>query len=214
MSGAAFGALLSIAKTEKLPDISGRNSVRDARDRYVSVKTPFGTLHQSLDLGGGISVEVQHPMAMLYVVVSKSEAFCALMVRALDRFPCSPATPWQLIIYTDEVSPGNQLAYAHERKTWAWYWSFMEFEQSLSSEDIAAAMSEAIYTCVSLQRHCLTQTHARMQRIHAHTHIYKRMRAHTHTHARAHSPGRLVRSHCGQELTDVTNSWRCVRRVQ
>ena len=216
LSGSALGALLSIAKNEQLPDLSGRHVVRKARDLYVSATTPFGTLHQSLDLGGGISIEVQHLMAMLYVVVSKSEAFCALMARALAQFPCSPATPWQLIIHIDGVSPGNQLAYAHERKTWAWYWSFMEFEQSLSSEDIAAAMSAAIYTCVSLQRPCLTQTHARMQRPHAHTHthIYKRMRTHTRTHARAHSSGRLVRSHCGQELTDVTNSWRCVRRVQ
>ena len=144
ISHTALASVLRIAKTEALPNVNHRIDTARARDHYVSLATPFGTLHQSIDLGGGISAEVQHPMAMLYTVVSKSEAFGALMARALARFPCSPATPWRLVIYTDEVSPGNQLAYAHERKTWAWYWSFMEFEQSLSSEDIAAAMSEVI----------------------------------------------------------------------
>ena len=193
ISQSALGALLRIAKTDRLPDGSTRFGVMRARNKYVSVASPFGPLHQSIDLGGGISAEVQHPMAMLYTVVSKSDAFCVLMARALARFPCSPATPWKLIIYTDEVSPGNQLAYAHERKTWAWYWSFMEFEQSLSSEDIAVAMSEAIYR----RRFNGIASPRRMHTRSGHT------RTHTHTYTNActpiHACARMLTRTCGSK---------------
>jgi hypothetical protein len=136
MSQSALGALLHIAKQEHLPQVSTRKAIREARNKHVTMATPYGPVHQRIDLGGGVSAEVQHPMAMLYAVSASSPAFAVLLRRALSRFPCSPVSPWKLILYTDEVSPGNQLAYAHERKTWAWYWSFMEFEQSLSSEDV------------------------------------------------------------------------------
>ena len=136
ISQSALGALLHIAKKERLPDLSTRKAVRETRDKHVKLSTPYGTVHQHIDLGGGVRAEVQHPMAMLYAVSIRSQAFGDLLLRALSRFPCSPVSPWKLILYTDEVSPGNQLAYAHERKTWAWYWSFLDFEQSLSSEEL------------------------------------------------------------------------------
>ena len=136
ISQSARGALLRLAKDEKLPDIVSRNVVREARDRYVQLSTPYGPVHQHLDLGGGIQTEIQHPMAMLYAAGLKGNAFAELLRRTVSRFPCSPTSPWKLVIYIDEVTPGNQLAYAHERKTWAWYWSFLEFEQSISSEDM------------------------------------------------------------------------------
>ena len=136
ISQSALGAVLRLAKREELPDIASRDVVREARDRYVQLDTPYGPVHQHLDLGGGIQAEVQHPMAMLYAVSMKSNAFAALLRRTISRFPCSPMSPWKLIIYTDEVTPGNQLAYAHARETWAWYWSFLGFAQSISSENM------------------------------------------------------------------------------
>jgi hypothetical protein len=145
MSQSALGALLHIAKQEHLPQVSTRKAIREARNKHVTMATPYGPVHQRIDLGGGVSAEVQHPMAMLYAVSASSPAFAVLLRRALSRFPCSPVSPWKLILYTDEVSPGNQLAYAHERKTWAWYWSFMEFEQSLSSEDVRTHTHTHLY---------------------------------------------------------------------
>ena len=152
--------MLRIAKHEQLPQVSSRKAIREARNAHVNLATPYGPVHQRIDLGEGVSAEIQHPMAMLYAVSASSPAFAALLRRAVDRFPCSPVSPWKLIVYTDEVSPGNQLAYAHERKTWAWYWSFMEFEQSLSSEDFHT----------HAHTHTLTHTHT-----HTHTHIHIHM---------------------------------------
>ena len=150
ISQSALGALLRIAKNERLPDLSGRDSVREARDQYVKLATPYGPVHQHIDLGGGVNAEVQHPMAMLYAVSARSHAFADMLVRTLERFPCSPMAPWQLILYTDEVSPGNQLAYAHERKTWAWYWSFLNFEQSLSCEETHTYIYIYVNICIHI----------------------------------------------------------------
>jgi hypothetical protein len=90
-------------------------------------------------------------MAMLYAVSARSHAFADMLVRTLERFPCSPMAPWQLILYTDEVSPGNQLAYAHERKTWAWYWSFLNFEQSLSCEETHTYIYIYVNICIHIR---------------------------------------------------------------
>jgi hypothetical protein len=40
--------------------------------------------------------------------------------------PATADEPWQLIIYTDEVTPGNPLATNNKRKFHAVYWSFLE----------------------------------------------------------------------------------------
>jgi hypothetical protein len=39
-----------------------------------------------------------------------------------------------LVLYGDEVVPGNNLAYDNKRKIWATYWSFLEFGLGLSCE--------------------------------------------------------------------------------
>jgi len=44
--------------------------------------------------------------------------------------------PWSLVIYADEVVPGNALSRANLRKVWVAYWSFLELGMAaLSQED-------------------------------------------------------------------------------
>ena len=57
-----------------------------------------------------------------------------MVASTLASHPSSPASKWSLVLYCDEVSPGNQLAYKHERKAWAIYWSFAEFGSHLCQE--------------------------------------------------------------------------------
>ena len=133
VSQAALGSFLSIAEREVLPK-GNRNTVRKARDNHVNTLTPYGTIHQDIQVGD-MQVEVQYPFAMLHHVCQKSQAFSSLMARTIAAHPCSPASPWKLILYCDGVAPGNPFNYAKARKTWAWYWSFYEFNEALSNED-------------------------------------------------------------------------------
>ena len=143
VSQSALAELLKIAMQEELPKVSRRNDIRIARDQLVQQMAPYGTLHQKIDVGGGVSIEVQHPLAMLHYCVQRSDALSRLVERKLHDHPSTVAQPWRLCLYTDEVSPGNQLAHTHSRKAWGIYWSFAEMGEQISAED------RALFTCLS-----------------------------------------------------------------
>ena len=98
-----------------------RNGFRDERDRICSaVVTPYGKLlqHISVDASNGTSktLEVQHPMAMLWYATKNCVPFADFMDKMMDRQPSSPAHPWKLAMYSDEVTPGDALQVQNTRK--------------------------------------------------------------------------------------------------
>ena len=134
VSQTALAAVCKYAATKEMPEVTNRKKLRKCRDATVQTITPYGPLHSRLQITDEIHVEIQHPFAMLHYVCRHSESFSKMVGRALAEYPPT-RRPWQLILYGDEVSPGNQLAYTHKRKTWAIYWSFVEFGPHLSQED-------------------------------------------------------------------------------
>jgi hypothetical protein len=65
----------------------------------------------------------------------------------LDAHPPSPETPWSLILYSDEVTPGNPLATHNKRKFHAIYWSFLEFgANALCREETWFCITTALST--------------------------------------------------------------------
>ena len=130
ISQAALSAVLEEVNREAAPKAS-RKDIRAARDDAVKTQTAYGTLHQSLQVaakeGPPETLEYQHPGAMLCYLVKHSPSLSALVSRTLLSKPCSPQQPWNVLVYTDEVLPGNQLAYKHARKLWAVYWSVAEW---------------------------------------------------------------------------------------
>ena len=137
ISGNALSSVLSIAKAEALPQAVSTRSIRRARDKDVQAETPYGKLHQVIELPGEekpIQVEIQHPLAMLYYMSSESKCFSTMLASAAAS--SSPASPLHIVLYADEVHPGNVLAVTSERKIWAWYWTCLEFgAAALSDED-------------------------------------------------------------------------------
>jgi hypothetical protein len=83
---------------------------------------------------GGEKIEIADPAAHLYLA-SNQAGFQVLMRRAIAA---SPGGALGVIIYCDEVTPGNIVAHKNARKVWAVYWSISQFEQSLSNEDLGA----------------------------------------------------------------------------
>ena len=158
VSQSALAALLMAAKNNELPDITTRHMLRKARESYVAQLTPYGTIHQELSFGDNITVQVQHPFAMLHHCAKVSKSFSSLLQQCLSESRSTPASPWNIIYYLDEVSPGNQLAYTHLRKSWVVYWSFMELGPALSSEDAHTDKPKHAHT-YNRQAH----THARMR---------------------------------------------------
>ena len=61
-------------------------------------------------------------------------SFTQLVHQAHAAMPSSQDRPWGLILYADEVVPGNVLGRA-ERKVWTVYCSILQFQDHLSQED-------------------------------------------------------------------------------
>ena len=131
VSQSALALLLAIAQREKLPEVEYRQEVRDARDLAAKTTTSYGPLHQRILVltksGKYVDVEIAHPFAMLQHVCKVSTSFANLLLGTVASVPNNLSDPWNLIVYTDEVTPGNPLAYRNARKFHAVYFSVLEF---------------------------------------------------------------------------------------
>ena len=117
-----------------------RHSLRHARDNTLSEATPYGTLMTSAQLervdGTFHTLHFVDPFVHLYLAVKKSRGLTNLLVNQLRAKPCTQADPWCLVLYSDEVVPGNQLSAHNMRKVWAMYWSIIELGHAfLADED-------------------------------------------------------------------------------
>ena len=152
VSQTALHALLEIAKSEELPSVSSRRVVREARDCLTSQKTSHGLMHKQLHIGG-CDLEYQNPFAMLAHMSAESTHLSSLMRRAFAERPCSSTQPWTLVVYLDEILPGNQLAHKNERKMWGVYWSILEWGPAVLSDE--AYSTEFHVRVFSVDAHCM-----------------------------------------------------------
>ena len=67
------------------------------------------------------------PGRCLTRVFRKSKRLRKLIDKQLALKPCTPDKPWNIILYSDEVTPGNTHSSQNDRKFQAVYWSFLEF---------------------------------------------------------------------------------------
>jgi len=109
-----------------------RKAFRQARDQQIKKdRTPYGPILQTIKVFGKSDDEVQvtiaHPLALLWKATTDSASFRSFFLHRLKKYPPSPEKPWNLVIYTDEVTPGNPMATLNKRKFHAFYWSFLEF---------------------------------------------------------------------------------------
>ena len=71
---------------------------------------------------------------LLPAALDRCDAFRSAVADALSRTPCSPDRPWNLVIYLDEVTPGNPLRPDNQRKIIAFYVGFLELGHLLRIE--------------------------------------------------------------------------------
>jgi hypothetical protein len=73
------------------------------------------------------TLEYVNPQAYLDVLFSQRGSYFELLRDTHERTPSSFERPWRVILYADEVDPGNVLAHRHMRKVWSFYMSVLEF---------------------------------------------------------------------------------------
>lgn len=138
VSQSALSAILKHVQNEGIPDLSQAKHMREATSKLLSQMARYGPLFQEATVA---TVDGKH-MPLVFVnflsyldgCFAAGGPFTQYMMDLHDRKPSSPGSPWQLLIYTDECHPGNQLS-SGARKCWNIYVSFAEFQQFLGKED-------------------------------------------------------------------------------
>ena len=140
ISQVALAALCKYARANGgLPDVGTTREIRAARDDAITQeRTIWGPLHRNVQLplanGKFTQIEIQDPWAMLAHTSSESGWFAGLLKHTASQHQPTPSSPWHLVLYSDEITPGNALAARQERKAQTIYWSFLEFGPHLSNE--------------------------------------------------------------------------------
>ena len=130
VSASALTAIMS--NPDRCRDQVSRRTIREARNLTVDQVTPYGPLLHPLyldaaDGGRPIQVLIACPFALLSVAYKECEPFRQLLDSKHALRPSSHDAPWQIVLYSDEIVPGNNLSFENLRKNWAVYFSFLEF---------------------------------------------------------------------------------------
>lgn len=111
VSQSALSELLKELKAlPELPEATSRSTLKRARDEKVSGQTPLGPLFLDTQLPteqGEFKCRMVHPGALLWYLCFNCSSFWTYLESVLVRKPSTEMSPWCIILYSDEVSPGN-----------------------------------------------------------------------------------------------------------
>lgn len=153
--------LKELKALERLPDASSRATIKRAREADCKVNTALGPTFSSLriqvnelDRRQGTTSVREHELpfislpAVLSHAIATSDGFRDFFLDRLRACPNGSTSPWKIILYADEITPGNALKPLNSRKIHGFYVSFAEFGAELSSETfwftVLAARSELV----------------------------------------------------------------------
>ena len=109
---------------------TSRSSLKRTRETAVKeCAGKYGPIVKTMQVeatNGNVSLSYLCPVASLYHACLRCKNFGDFMFGKLASNAPSIAKPWNICLYADEVSPGNQLKVHNARKLWALYWAFQE----------------------------------------------------------------------------------------
>ena len=71
--------------------------------------------------------DIAEPTRLVSVMVEECPVLQSVFEERLALHPSSPDRPWNVILYGDEITPGNQIKAGNLRKSWLIYFSSREF---------------------------------------------------------------------------------------
>jgi hypothetical protein len=125
--------LKDVKENPELLEHSSRSSIKRARKRVLDCGSIYGSLVRRMtipyedDPSVGLEFAYIDPIAMLAHAVLNCAQFGNLFLSCHQSKPSSHDQPWNIILYSDEVTIGDPLsAAAKARKVQALYWSIKE----------------------------------------------------------------------------------------
>eukprot|EP00438_Fugacium_kawagutii_P029032 Skav201323 [mRNA] locus=scaffold4795:9662:11098:+ [translate_table: standard] len=132
ISQSALADVLAAVKASgEVPETTSKSTVKRRRVEAADVNTPYGKLIQEFQLhtvsGDTLKLHFVHPGAFLHYASMECSGMQTLLDKAWQGGPNVFDCPWTIILYLDEISPGNQLKVTNKRKIWAIYYSVKQF---------------------------------------------------------------------------------------
>ena len=138
-SQTALSAILHKVKTQGLPEVVSQKDIKASSCQLLENLDWYGPLwqHSEAFTNQGKSVHLAHFNALSLVagLFNAGGCFTHLVKRLHTTCPTSTTKPWRMVLYSDEVHPGNQLS-SGSKKCWAIYMSFLEFGKDLHQEEL------------------------------------------------------------------------------
>ena len=138
LSQRALVAVLKHVRDNGLPDAFSRRTQGRAHAELCNTDTPYGKISRELEIPlstGIFKLLVGDPMPLFYETVKRCQPFRMVLREKLAASPCSLACPWQLVVYSDGISPQSPLTKGYDKRmVQACYWSFAEFGEYLVNE--------------------------------------------------------------------------------
>jgi hypothetical protein len=142
-SAHALGTILRKCRDEGVPDLVGNNVATEAQRYKIERDTPYGAVLRTIWLGDGDKrIELAHPIAYLWTLCRDGGGYSDLVRRSLEDHGPSPANPWKLALYSDEVTPGNVIAPDNLRKLWVVYWAMVSLHRQFISNVMAICLEQ------------------------------------------------------------------------
>lgn len=133
-SKSALHAILEHVKDEGIPDMTQPKQMTEACQAAVNKCNGYGPLllqhHLTTLTGQKKQVELVNFLSWVHAAYKAGGGFHALLKAALLKEP----GPLSLLLYADEITPGNVLANQPTRKIWCLYITVKEFGCAIQSE--------------------------------------------------------------------------------
>ena len=140
LAGAARGSKASIARV--LSVLKAKGQLTDDRiggpREYAAIvrastvhgkaKTRYGTVVQRLVLSDDYILEYVHPCAYFYYLSIICDDFCQFINKIVDK---AGSQPLHVILYGDEMTPGNPMRPDKGRESWQWSFAILQYPNHL-----------------------------------------------------------------------------------
>ena len=137
VSGRALSALMKEVKERGIPDADSRTSIYDARMQELDEETKFGKVIDIVDAvddnGDPQEIALVNPFAFIQLAIKRCILFKAFLLNVFRQ--CGNRIT--IVLYSDEISPGQVLVARVPRKTQTIYWSLFEFGSYILSQEDA-----------------------------------------------------------------------------
>ena len=153
-----------------LPSGISKSAVKRSRQIAISKDTPFGPILKQWSLldtkGREVKVDFIDPAAYLWYALQTCPMFNEFFGKKARELGSKTIEKWSIVLYSDEVTPGNQLKANNTRRLQTFYWTLLEFgPEALASEDAWMVLTSVRSKTVmdldgklsQLTKHCMLQ---------------------------------------------------------